>query len=305
MVQLNYHHLYYFKTIATEGSISKAAIKLRLGQPTLSMQLKQFEEFLGHNLFERKSRSLVLTEMGRMVLGYANEIFRLGGEMMETISDRPTTKRAKLHIGALDSVPKALIRDIVAKAFEQGEVQVSVLEGEGPELLSELKEHRLDIVISNTAPPSSTEDHLFAKSISKMPLIVCGSNRFKNLNKNFPDSLQNQPFVFPTAHSRVRHEIEHFFEDEHLQVDVVAETQDTSLMKTLACDGHGLIVVAENAVRELLANGTLYKLGELENRFEEIWLVTAQRKIANPIAKVLMKVFVPQAAPELPDTSEA
>ncbi len=294
MVQLNYHHLYYFKTIATEGSISKAAAKLRLGQPTLSMQLKQFEEFLGHNLFERKNRSLVLTEMGRMVLGYANEIFRLGGEMLETISDRPTTKRAKLHIGALDSVPKALIRDIVVRALSLGEVQISILEGDGPELIAELKEHRLDLVISNASAPSPTDDHLFAKSISKMPLIVCGSVKFKNLVKNFPESLQNQPFIFPTAHSRVRHDIEHYFEDEHIQVDVLAETQDTSLMKTLACDGHGLVVVAENAVHELITSGVLYKLGELENRFEEIWLIAAQRKIANPIAKSLMKDFALQ-----------
>lgn len=294
MIQLNYHHLYYFKTIATEGSISKAAAKLRLGQPTLSMQLKQFEEFLGHNLFERKNRSLVLTEMGRMVLGYANEIFRLGGEMLETISDRPTTKRAKLHIGALDSVPKALIRDIVVRAFSLGEVQISILEGDGPELIAELKEHRLDLVISNASAPSSTDDHLFAKSISKMPLIVCGSVKFKNLVTQFPDSLQNQPFVFPTAHSRVRHEIEHYFEDEHIQVDVVAETQDTSLMKTLACDGHGLIVVAENAVQDLIKTGVLFKLGELDGRFEETWLIAAQRKIANPIAKTLMKEFAPQ-----------
>jgi LysR family transcriptional activator of nhaA len=299
MIQLNYHHLYYFKTIATEGSISKAAQKLRLGQPTLSMQLKQFEEFLGHNLFERKNRSLVLTEMGRMVLSYANEIFRLGGEMLETISDRPTTKRAKLHIGALDSVPKALIRDVMVQAFSLGEVQISILEGEGPELLAELTEHRLDLVISNAAAPSLTEEHLFAKSLSKTPLIVAGAPRFANLAKSFPESLQNQPFVFPTAHSRVRHEIEHYFDDEHIQVDVLAETQDASLMKTLACDGHGLIVVAENAIGDHLKNGTLVKIGELENRFEEIWLIAAQRKIQNPIAKSLMKDFVPRLIAEI------
>lgn len=291
MIQLNYHHLYYFKTIATEGSISKAAQKLTLGQPTLSMQLKQFEEFLGHDLFERRNRALVLTEMGRMVLGYANEIFRLGGEMLETIADRPTTKRAKLHIGALDSVPKALIKDLMIKAYRLGDVQISILEGEGPRLMAELLEHRLDLVISNAAAPGLTEEHLFAKQLSKMQLIVVAAPKFAQLAQGFPASLANQPFIVPTGHSRVRHEIEHYLEDEHLSVDVIAETQDTSLMKTLALDGHGLVVIAEEAVKELLLKGSLVKLGELENRFEEIWLIAAQRKMQNPIAKALLKEY--------------
>lgn len=115
MTPLNYHHLYYFKVIATEGSISKAAQKLLLGQPTLSMQLKQFEEVLGHSLFDRKNRSLVLTEMGQMTLSYANEIFRLGDEMMDAINDRPNTRKIRVQVGALDSVPKTLIKKLWRK----------------------------------------------------------------------------------------------------------------------------------------------------------------------------------------------
>lgn len=288
---LNYHHLYYFKVIATEGSISKTAQKLNLGQPTLSMQLKQFEEFLGHPLFERKNRSLVLTEMGQLVLSYANEIFRIGEEMVDAIHDRPQSRKIRVQIGALDSVPKILIKAIMDEAFKQKNCQITVLEGEGPELMEDLINHRLDLVISNASPPSLTSEKLYAKSLAKLPLIVCGAANFKNLIQNFPQSLQGQPFIFPTVHSRVRNEIEHFIESEKISVDMIAETQDTSLLKLLARDGRGLVVLAESAVQADLKDGSLLKIGNLDKKYEELWLISAHRKIQNPIALHLMKDF--------------
>lgn len=291
MIQLNYHHLYYFKVIASEGSISKAAVKLSLGQPTLSMQLKQFEDFLGHQLFERRNRSLVLTEMGKMVLGYANEIFRLGGEMLETVQDRPTKKKLRLHIGALDSVPKVLVKNLMEKAYELGDCTISTYEGDGPQLMKELVDHHLDLVISNSAAPSLTDEMIFTKSLAKMPLIVAGSPQYAHLRENFPQSLSEQPFILPTAHSRVRHEFEHYLADQVLHVDVVAEVQDTTLIKSLAMDNHGLMVVSEEAIHDLVRVGKLVKIGSLENYYEEIWLIAAQRKIQNPIAQALLKDF--------------
>lgn len=291
MNQLNYHHLYYFKVIATEGSISKAAQKLRLGQPTLSMQLKQFEELIGHTLFERKNRSLILTEMGQLVLSYANEIFRLGDEMLDALNDRPHARKLKVQVGALDSVPKNLIKALMERAFEIKDCQIAVLEGEGPELMEDLIHHRLDLVISNGSPAADSTEKLFAKSLAQFPLLVVGSPQYASLQKDFPKSLSGVPFIFPTIHSRVRSEIEHYFESEKIHVDMIAETQDTSLLKTLAMDGRGLIVVAENAVRENLKDGSLIQIGKLGDKYEELWLISAHRKIQNPVAQVLMKDF--------------
>lgn len=291
MTPLNYHHLYYFKVIATEGSISKAAQKLLLGQPTLSMQLKQFEEVIGHPLFDRKNRSLVLTEMGQMVLSYSNEIFRLGDEMMDAINDRPNTRKIRVQVGALDSVPKGLIKKIMEKAFETKNCQIAVMEGEGPELMDDLLNHRLDLVISNASPPSLTTEKLYAKSLAKLPLIVCGSPKYKNLSEQFPKSIQGLPFIFPTIHSRVRTEIEHYLESEKIHVDMIAETQDNSLLKALAIDGKGLIVIAESAVEIELKDGSLVKVGDLGKKYEELWLISAHRKIQNPVANMLMKEF--------------
>lgn len=289
--QLNYHHLFYFKVIATEGSISKAAQKLRLGQPTLSMQLKQFEEFLGHSLFDRKNRSLILTEMGQLVLSYANEIFRLGQEMVDAIHDRPEARKVRIQVGALDSVPKILIKAIMDRAFQEKNCQITVLEGEGPELMDDLVNHRLDLVISNASPPSLTTEKLFAKSLAKMPLIVCGHPKYAKLAQGYPQSLMGQAFIFPTIHSRVRNEIEHYLEAEKVMVDMIAETQDTSLLKALALDGRGLVVIAESAVKDFLKDGTLVKIGDLGKKYEELWLISAHRKIQNPVANLLMKEF--------------
>ncbi len=291
MTPLNYHHLYYFKTIATEGSISKAATKLLLGQPTLSMQLKQFEESIGHRLFERKNRSLILTEMGRLILNYANEIFKLGDEMLDSVSDRPSFKKFKLQIGALDSVPKVIIRQLMSVAFSIQDCAISILEGEGPDLIDDLMNHRLDIVISNLPGPMMTNEKIYSRSITKMPLIVVGAEKFKNLNVNYPQSLQGVPFIFPTYHSKVRSEIEQYFSQIKVKPNVIAETQDASLMKSLAVEGHGLAIIAETAVRGALREGLLFKIHSLEGFSEELWLIAAQRKLQNPVAEKLVKEF--------------
>src|SRR5690606_26053686 len=117
MEWLNYHHLFYFKTIAMEGSIARAAEKLLVGQPTLSAQLRQLESAIGKPLFERRNRKLILTEAGRAALEYAHEIFQLGDEMLEVLRDRTPQNQPHLQIGALDSVPKSVILQLVMEAY--------------------------------------------------------------------------------------------------------------------------------------------------------------------------------------------
>ena len=150
MQWLNYHHLYYFRTIAMQGGIAKAAEKLRLGQPTLSTQLKQLEEMVGKPLFERRNRKMILTEAGKAALDYANEIFRLGDEMIEVLQDRTSGNQTHLQVGALDSVPKNVILSLVMEAYKiSSTCTVSILEGKGDELFRELYNHKIDLILSN------------------------------------------------------------------------------------------------------------------------------------------------------------
>ena len=152
---INYHHLFYFKTIAEEGTVSKAAEKLRIGQPTLSAQLKQFEDNLGVQLFERQHKKLILTEHGRVALEYSKNIFKMGSEMYEVLHDRLKPLRPSLHIGSLDSVPKQIVLQLVKQAYKISSCQITMSEGNLDLLLRELSAHRMDLMISNFLPMSS------------------------------------------------------------------------------------------------------------------------------------------------------
>lgn len=285
---LNYHHLFYFRVIATEGGIARAAEKLNIGQPTLSSQLKQLEDMVGKSLFERRNRKLVLTEAGKAALDYANEIFRLGGEMLEVLGDRTSEDQPHLQIGALDSVPKSVILSIVIEAQKISPCAVSILEGKGDELFRELQAHKIDLLVSNYPSQALEEGKVFSKSVAKLPVSVYGATKYKGLKRNFPKSLDGKSFVLPTAHSKLRHDLNHYFKVHGIQALPVTETQDTSLQKLLAEHGVGLAPLSEVAgVKE----PNFVRLGRLQGVYEEIWLMSAQRKLENPIAASLMRSF--------------
>lgn len=289
MQWLNYHHLLYFRVIANEGGIARAAEKLRLGQPTLSSQLKQLEDMIGKPLFERRNRKMVLTEAGKAALDYANEIFRLGDEMIEVLQDRTSQNQTHLQVGALDGVPKSVILSLVLEAYKVGPCTVSILEGKGDELFRELAAHRIDLVLSNYPPPAE-QKQMFSKSVAKLPVAVYGAKQFQSLEKSFPKSLDGKAFVLPTMHSRLRHDLEHYFKLQGIQVQAAAETQDTSLQRLLAANGIGLTALSEVAIEDI-RDKDLKRIGRLSGVHEEVWLISAQRKLENPIAAKLMKIF--------------
>ncbi len=284
---LNYHHLYYFKTIAEEGSVSKASEKLRLGQPTLSAQLKQFEDNIGVKLFERHHKKLVLTEQGRLALDYAQNIFKIGNEMVEALHDRLLPNRIHLQIGALDGLPKDIILKLTRNAIQLGPCSISLTEGKTETLLRELASHRLDLFVTNFIPNGLDTKIFFYKSILKAPLHIYGAKKFKNLKNNFPQSLANQPIILPTHDSKNRQDLEHWSKLNAVPFDVVAEAQDVSLKTLLAQEGLGVIPTTQSSVDSLLKQKLLFDLGHLPDVFEEIYLITAQRKILNPIANSL------------------
>lgn len=288
MTWLNYHHLYYFRVIANEGGIARAAAKLRLGQPTLSAQLRQLEEMVGKPLFERRNRRMILTEAGQDALNYANEIFRLGDEMMEVLQDRAPGNQTHVQIGALDSVPKSVILALVTEASRIGGCTISILEGGGDELFRELFAHRLDLIVSNYPPAAGEQAQVYSKSVARLPVSVYGAAKYQGLKKGFPQSLRGKPFVLPTAHSKLRHDLNHYFKLKDIHIARAVETQDTSLQKLLAENGLGLAPFSDvGDFRE----GKLKRLGRCEGVYEEVWLISAQRKLENPVAAKLMSVF--------------
>ena len=291
MTWLNYNHLYYFWVTANEGSISSASRKLRIGQPTISTQIKTLEESLNQNLFDRKSRGLHLTEAGKVVLDYANQIFTLGNELMEVIKDETFSKRAHVQIGALDGVPKSLIQSLIHSAQRIAPCMVTIIEGGGDHLFLELLAHRIDVVISNFSPTMGNSKEYFSRLLEKIPITIFSTKKFQSLKQKFPKSLQDQPFIMPTLNSKLRHDLNHYFRINGISVDVVIETQDTSIQKLLGNEGMGLIPLPDFAGKELVKEGKLIKIGSLRGVTEDFWLVSSPRKFSNPIAETLMKDF--------------
>lgn len=289
-VWLNYHHLYCFFVISREGSIAKASAALSIGRSALSIQMKQFEQALGTPLFERGHRKLALNESGRLLFSYSKEIFRLGGEMVEVLLDKPPSGRVHLQIGAPDSMPKHLTLQVLKAALESADCSVSILEGKSLELLAQLKSHKIDLLLTDSLPLGDS-GAFYHRQIARFPLWVAGDRKSLALRKGFPASLNGLRFVLPTADGRARQEAESFFKKHDISVDLVVEAQDLMIQKLTAQEGLALTVVPEFAIREFLTSKKLFLVGPLERTYETLYLVSAARRIENPVAARLMASF--------------
>ncbi len=289
---INYHHLFYFKTIAEEGTVSKAAEKLRLGQPTLSAQLKQFEDSIGVQLFERYHKKLILTEQGKVALDYSKNIFKMGSEMYEVLHDRLKPLRPSLHLGALDSIPKQIILQLVKHAFRISPCQITLSEGKSDELIRELTAHRMDLMVTNFLPNGTDGKGLYAKSITKKNVGFYAAPKFKSLRKGFPKSISTVPMILPTYDSRLRQDLDHWAKLNKIELNIITESQDISVKKLMAINELGIIPAATHTVTGQVLRGELVEIGQLQGVYEELFLVTAQRKIENTIASKLRDSFV-------------
>lgn len=289
MKWINYHHLIYFKEIAKQGSISKASEILQVGQPALSTQLKSLEEYLDLQLFERKNRRLILTESGKVVLEYANKISDLGQELIQVIDDKSFSNDVHLSVGALDSIPKHLVCDIVDFAHKKTGCFLSIFEDSIDGLLRQLVNHQIEVIISDQEISSLKNKNIFCKKIVQRPVVAYASPKFKHLAKGFPKSLNGQPCLVPTSHSKIRQDIEHYFFSNGVIPRYVAETQDTSLQKILATKGDGVVFLPRFTIKEYLQNKTLIKLGQLENVTSEYYLIYSKRVIENPALQLVVK----------------
>lgn len=284
---INYHHLIYFKEIATQGSISKASETLKVGQSALSSQLKNLEEYLGVKLFERKNRRLYLTEPGKVTLEYANKINDLGQELISIIEDKVFTKEVKLTVGALDSIPKNLICDIVEYAHKKTNCFLSILEGDIDSLLRQLLAHQIEIFISDHQINSFEHENIFTKPIVQSPLFAFAPEKLKSLKNNFPLSLDGAPVILPTKHSKIRQDVEHFFHTFNINANIIAETQDTALQKILSSRGDGVIFLPDFTTTELVAEKKLYNIGILDQVYVEYYMTYSKRIIDNPALELL------------------
>lgn len=297
MLKINFHHLYYFYLIAEEGQVARAANRLRIGQPTLSTQLKQFEDRLGYMLFDRKrGQTIALTPQGEILYTYSKEIFRLSDEMLAAAKGKKKDGTLHLRLGALDWLPKQEVSELIALVTKRFDCFVSVYEDTSSELMKKLSEHRFDLVITNS-PVSHAEVRPFrAHRIALLPVLICGAPKFARLKRGFPKSLQGQPFILPTPHGRTRHVIEDYFQSRDIQLKVIGEAQDGELLRRAALSGEALVPLSPSTIEAEIKRGELVTIGSLSQVFEEVWLISTPRLMAHPVVTHLMSELNTAAA---------
>ncbi len=289
---MNYHHLYYFWVIATEGSVTVASGKLRLSQSTLSAQLKQLEDYLGEPLFHRESRKLVLTEVGRMVLDYASHIFSLGQEMHDLIRHRTVTKKRQiLRIGALSSLSKNLQFEFIQPYIGNPEIRLIVVEGNLNELTKKLENFDLDLVISNMPVRTDEKNSLYNHRLGSIPVCLVGTPSFKKFSKDFPRSLSTVPLFVPNYQSRVRSEFELYLHQNNIEPEIQAEVEDMALLRILALSGKGLSVVPEIVVSGELKTKKLVVVHRFQEVTEVFFALVPRRQKPNHAVRELIEKF--------------
>jgi LysR family transcriptional activator of nhaA len=283
MEWLNYHHLRYFWAAAREGSVTRASEKLHISQPAVSTQIRGLEQALGEKLFTRSGRTLALTEAGRVVYRYAEEIFGLGTELMETLKGRPTGRPARLTVGIVNVIPKLIAYKLLEPAFKLPErVRVECLEDRPERLLAELATHGLDLVLADAPTPSTVRVRAYSHLLGECGVSIFGAEHLaKAHRRGFPRSLDGAPFLLPTADSTLRRLLDQWFEAQGIRPQIVGEFEDSALLKVFGQSGAGLFAVPSAIDAEVRRHYGVRLVGRVEVR-ERFYAITVERRLKHP-----------------------
>jgi LysR family transcriptional activator of nhaA len=281
---LNYHHLLYFWTVAREGGISKAADRLGLSQPTISAQIKMLERALGERLFQRKGRSLVLTDVGRIVDRYADEIFSVGRELLETLKGRPSGRAPQLTVGVADAVPKLVVCRLLRPLTEgAAAVQITCLEGHPDQLVAQLATHALDVVISDTPAAPHVRVTVFSHLLGESgTTFFAGAALARRLARRFPRSLDRAPTLLPTFNTALRRALEQWFQSEDLRPMVAGEFEDSALLNAFGEAGRVVFPAPTAIEREVCRTYRVAAVGRTSAVRQRYYAITAERRVKHP-----------------------
>jgi len=287
--RINYHHLLYFWMVAREGGLRRASERLRISQPSISAQVHELEESLGEKLFKRQGRSNVLTDAGQLVLRYADEIFNLGRELENAVRQRPSVQTLRLHVGIADAVPKLVAHEILKPVFAMDRrVHVVCREGNTAELLAQLAAHRLDIVLCDEPASSSHQGRVYTHHLGESSVTLCAEARLcTRLRRGFPGSLEGAPALLPAEGTLLRRSLEQWFRSESVTPLVVADFEDAALMKVVAAEGRGFVAIPTIVVEEATARYGLKPIGKAGRCRDNVYAITAERRISHPAATVI------------------
>jgi LysR family transcriptional activator of nhaA len=288
MEWLNYHHLFYFWNVARAGSIARASEELRLAQPTISNQLKTLEASLGVKLLERQGRRLVLTDVGRTVLRYADDIFRTGRELQRAVKGLPTGQRLRLVAGVVDVIPKRMAALLLQPAVDAHPDLVLVCrEGPLPQLLAALAVHELDVVIADVPASEDVKVKAFSHRLGDCGTSFFAAARHAALRKGFPKSLQGAPALLPSEGTALRRALEAWFEASGIRPVITGEFDDSALMKAFGARGLGVFPAARVLEDEIRDQYGVQVVGRVEEVRESFYAITVERRLRHPAVVTL------------------
>lgn len=289
MMQLNYHHLYYFYITAREGSIHNASKVLNLTPQTVSSQLGTFEDYLGMRLFDRNGRRLVLNERGQLVYSFAEDIFGLGNELLQNLKYQQVGQQVTFVIGVTDVIPKVLAFDLFRSCIDhQSDIKLVCKEGGLEDLLADLAISKLDIIFSDRPVTPGSNVKVYNHRLGESGFTFFAAEKLqKELQGEFPKNLEQQPVLIPGDKSTQKISLLTWFENVNVRPNIVAEFEDTALMKLFGQAGYGIFGVPTIIEEHVKEQFEVEVVGRTNNIKEPFYLISPERKIKHPAAKPL------------------
>ena len=289
MAFLNYHHLRYFRAVAKNGGLTRAAAHLKISQSALSIQLRQLEESLGQPMFSRDHKTLKLTETGRLALEYAETIFRAGEEMMTVLQRRTTGRRQALSVGAVATLSRNFQIEWLKPLLNRPDLSLVIRSGSLRELLAQLEAHTIDLILSNLPVKRETDTgwhcHLLAEQpVSLVSRPVPGRKKFK-----FPEDLRATPVILPSLESNVRAAFDLVMEQAGIRPVIAAEVDDMAMLRLLARESDAVTLVPPVVVQDELKQGLLVERHRILQVKKRFYAITPTRRFPNALVQQLLK----------------
>lgn len=284
MEWLNYHHLLYFWTVVRAGSIRKASEELCISPPAISAQLKLLEEQLGEELLARSGRRLVLTEMGRTVFSYAEDIFSLGRELLDVVKNRPIGRPLRLAVGIVDVMPKVVVQTLLEPALHLPQaVRIVCREASPDQLLGRLATHELDVVLSDSPVDPTLRIRAYSHLLGECGVVfVAGQKAAARYRRGFPLSLNGSPMFLPTDNTALRRNLDFWFESKGIRPSILGEFEDYALLRAFGETGVGVFPLPSIVESKLRRQGGLSTIGVTSEVRTQFYAISAERKLQHP-----------------------
>ncbi len=288
MAQLNYNHLRYFRAVAHEGNLTRAAAQLNLSQSALSTQIQTLEAQIGHQLFERRGRQLLLTEAGRIALAHADAIFKTGDELLSTLKGA-SRQRMVLRMGALSTLSRNFQISFLKPLLGRDDVEIVIRTGSMGELLQQLEAFRLDVLLSTTPPPRDAATPWITHAVADQPVSLVGPPERRRKTRPLEEMLRDEPLILPTAESSIRAGFDALVSRLGITPRIAAEVDDMAMLRLLARERIGLAVVPPIVVTNELESGHLKELHRFADLAEHFYAITPARRFPHPLLPDLLK----------------